>query len=130
MAARVRINQAFVKRLSTWPPVDRDMERRAHRVAAMARGRGPIQTGDYVSSIGVKRIPGTRRAGWRVEATDRKAWWIERGTRPHVIRPRVKKALFWPGAAHPVARVNHPGTRPTNNLAEALELAARGNTHI
>jgi hypothetical protein len=28
------------------------------------------------------------------------------------IRPRHKKALFWPGARHPVARVQHPGSRP------------------
>lgn len=28
------------------------------------------------------------------------------------IRPRNKKALFWPGARHPVARVQHPGSRP------------------
>lgn len=32
-------------------------------------------------------------------------------TRPHVIEPRTKKALFWPGAAHPVRSVNHPGSR-------------------
>jgi len=30
---------------------------------------------------------------------------------PHVIRPRFKKALFWPGAAHPVKHVKHPGGR-------------------
>lgn len=28
---------------------------------------------------------------------------------PHVIRPRNAKALFWPGARHPVKKVNHPG---------------------
>jgi hypothetical protein len=28
------------------------------------------------------------------------------------IRPRRKKALYWPGARHPVARVQHPGARP------------------
>lgn len=31
-------------------------------------------------------------------------------TPPHVILPRNKKALFWEGAAHPVRRVNHPGS--------------------
>lgn len=31
-------------------------------------------------------------------------------TPPRVIRPRRKKALFWPGARHPVKRVNHPGS--------------------
>ncbi|MEW5726059.1 MAG: phage virion morphogenesis protein, partial [Thermodesulfobacteriota bacterium] len=31
-------------------------------------------------------------------------------TNPKVIEPKRKKALFWPGAAHPVKRVNHPGS--------------------
>ncbi len=34
---------------------------------------------------------------------------LEFGTKPHVIKPRKKKALFWPGAAHPVKIVHHPG---------------------
>lgn len=28
---------------------------------------------------------------------------------PRVIKPKTAKALFWPGAAHPVKQVNHPG---------------------
>ena len=34
------------------------------------------------------------------------------GTKPYVIKPRLKKALFWPGADHPVSQVNHPGLTP------------------
>lgn len=34
----------------------------------------------------------------------------DRGTKPHVITPRRKRALAWPGGRHPVKRVNHPGT--------------------
>ena len=45
---------------------------------------------------------------------------VELGTAPHVIVPRNKKALYWPGAAHPVARVNHPGTAPMPYLRPAL----------
>jgi hypothetical protein len=45
---------------------------------------------------------------------------IELGTRAHVILPRNKKALYWPGADHPVARVNHPGTQPYPYLRPAL----------
>lgn len=36
---------------------------------------------------------------------------LEKGTKPHEIRPKTKKALFWPGASHPVKRVKHPGTK-------------------
>lgn len=127
--SRVKLNAAVIRTFGSLPDVDRDLRRRAHRVQAMAQGRGPIDTGEYVQSIGVGRIPGSPRTGWRIEATADHSWFVERGTRPHEIRPRVKKALFWPGAAHPVGRVWHPGTRATHNLAEALELGARGDTH-
>jgi hypothetical protein len=45
---------------------------------------------------------------------------VEMGTSPHVILPRNKKALHWPGADHPVAKVNHPGTPPMPYLRPAL----------
>jgi phage gpG-like protein len=31
------------------------------------------------------------------------------GTGPYTIRPRSKRALYWPGAPHPVRVVHHPG---------------------
>ncbi len=31
-------------------------------------------------------------------------------TKPRTIRARQKKALFWPGARHPVKQVRHPGS--------------------
>jgi hypothetical protein len=48
------------------------------------------------------------------------AAYVELGTRPHEIRPVRAKALFWPGAAHPVRKVDHPGTRPQAFLRPAL----------
>jgi hypothetical protein len=33
------------------------------------------------------------------------------GTRPHDIKPKNGKALFWPGAKHPVKVVHHKGTK-------------------
>lgn len=35
---------------------------------------------------------------------------IEYGTKPHIINPKVKQALWWAGAPYPVRRVRHPGT--------------------
>ncbi len=32
-------------------------------------------------------------------------------TSPHIIRAKNGKALFWPGAAHPVKQVKHPGSK-------------------
>lgn len=56
--------------------------------------------------------------------------FVTEGTAPHVILPRGMRALFWPGARHPVAMVHHPGTAPNPFVEEAYaaresELAAR-----
>lgn len=45
------------------------------------------------------------------------------GTRPHVIMPRSKQALFWPGAAHPVRVVHHPGTKPNDFVRRGTDKA-------
>lgn len=45
---------------------------------------------------------------------------IEMGLPPFTIFPKHKRALFWPGAAHPVGKVNHPGIEPQPFLRPAL----------
>jgi hypothetical protein len=50
--------------------------------------------------------------------------FVEFGTAPHVILPKEKKALYWPGAAHPVAKVNHPGTKE-NRFMERIVAASQ-----
>lgn len=47
--------------------------------------------------------------------------YIEYGTPPHIITPRVKQALWWRGALHPVKRVHHPGTVAYAPMQRALE---------
>jgi len=57
-------------------------------------------------------------------------------TRPHPIRPKRKKALFWSGAAHPVRVVQHPGSdipaRPYLGLSadDRAELLAILGDHL
>ena len=46
---------------------------------------------------------------------------VEFGTRPHIIRAKNKKALYWKGAAHPVKQVNHPGSKAKPYLIPAFE---------
>ncbi len=50
------------------------------------------------------------------------AIFIEEGTQPHVIYPRFKKALYWPGADHPVRMVNHPGNPAYPFLRPAADM--------
>ena len=52
--------------------------------------------------------------------------YVEFGTKPHTILPVNKKALYWPGADHPVASVNHPGTKP-NPFMERIIAAAQSD---
>ena len=50
------------------------------------------------------------------------AGYVIHGTRPHVIVPRRGRALRFQAGGRTVfaARVNHPGNRPNNFLAEAV----------
>ena len=46
---------------------------------------------------------------------------VEFGTRPHLIKPKNKKSLYWKGAKHPVKSVNHPGSKAKPYLIPAFE---------
>ena len=48
------------------------------------------------------------------------AYGVHEGTKPHIIRPVHAKALFWPGASHPVAQVNHPGSKPNRFMPRIM----------
>ena len=87
-----------------------------------ARRRAPVDTGRLRSSI-VSRAEGSGRSlGYMVGTNVNYAAAVEYGTSPHVIKPTTKKALYWPGAAHPVAQVNHPGTAAKPFLRPAIEM--------
>lgn len=53
------------------------------------------------------------------------AYYVEVGTRPHVIHPNSKKALSWGGSTHPVESDDHPGTAPSNFMRKALYKSRR-----
>lgn len=87
-----------------------DIETDAKRLAAvdtgLMRSRIYREVNDLTARIGVRNVE----------------YWmtVEFGSGPHVITPVNKKALYWPGARHPVARVNHPGTPVQPFLRPAL----------
>lgn len=70
----------------------------------------PVDTGTLLASVkrgGITR-PYTNWYRGHVESDDPVAGWVEYGTSPHMIEPRVKKALNT-GAERPYAVVYHPG---------------------
>lgn len=91
--------------------VGRDVERNARR--RLARHN---RSGRLLGSLRMR--PGMAQADVLI-GTDH--WrFIEYGTPPHEIRPRVRQALSWPRAAHPVRRVRHPGTEEYAPMRRAL----------
>lgn len=46
---------------------------------------------------------------------------LEDGSKPHIITPKNGKFLYWKGAAHPVKKVNHPGTKGFKTLRKTFE---------
>ena len=77
----------------------------------------PRRTGNLARSITSEIEGKTGIVGTNVEY----APIVELGSRPHLITPKTKKALFWSGAEHPVKVVHHPGTKPHSFLRVALE---------
>ena len=88
-----------------------------------AKSLVPVKTAILQGSIQMRPAvdDGARISGYWGSFATKYAAWVEFGTEPHVIFPRTKKALFWPGADHPVRMVNHPGTRPRPYLIPAME---------
>ncbi len=80
----------------------------------------PWKTGNLLHSF--RFSSGYLMARWYPTAAY--AAFVEEGTKPHVILPRSKQALYWPSAAHPVKKVNHPGTAP-NPFMERIVAAAQ-----
>lgn len=108
---------------------DTALTKAAIRVQNEARRNCPVDTGTLRRSITFSLVgstPQTRTA--RVGSNVEYALMVENGTRPHVIRPKRTRALKFQigGRTIYAKRVNHPGTRATNFLKDALRAAGRG----
>ncbi|KJK55643.1 HK97 gp10 family phage protein [Saccharothrix sp. ST-888] len=88
-----------------------------------AKSLAPVDTGRLRSSI--QAVPEGGRFTFRITIGTNVTYAsdVEYGTAPHVITPKDKKALWWPGARHPVAKVNHPGTRAKPFMRPAIAQA-------
>lgn len=56
-----------------------------------------------------------------IKANTKYALGVEEGTKPHIIKPKRGKFLYWKGAPHPVKLVNHPGGKSKPYLIPAFE---------
>ncbi|MFF7879115.1 HK97 gp10 family phage protein [Streptomyces californicus] len=111
----------WVGRLST--ESKRAADRTGTRVQNEARRRAPVDTGRLRSSIVTRSEDRGRVYDVTVGTNVNYAEHVEYGTAPHRIYPRTRQALYWPGAAHPVAYVDHPGTAAHPYLRPAIAMA-------
>ncbi|NUO48732.1 MAG: hypothetical protein HOV80_07740 [Polyangiaceae bacterium] len=87
-----------------------------------AKADAPVETGRLKDSLeGVVTRSSSTSAEGVVRARVKHMRFVIEGTEPHVIEPKRKKALKFNGAGGIVfaRRVNHPGTRPNDFLADA-----------
>ena len=82
--------------------------------------RASVAHWSHVPDFRIERQDDDRRL---VTTTDPVFLYQDLGTRPHLIRPRRKRALWWATARHPVRLVRHPGTpamRYTERIAGGM----------
>lgn len=125
MKVTFRANQAGIRAAGRSEGVYRELERRADRVIALAQSIAPVDTGEYRRSFEKERTRVRGKAAVTVRNTSAHGLVVELGSGPHVIEPKNAKALHWPGAAHPVTRVHHPGTPAFHVLRKAMRAAGR-----
>ena len=90
----------------------------AFNIERNAKSSASVKTGHLRRSISTKM--GDMEA--TIHTSNLKyAPMVEFGTRPHIIRAKNKKALYWKGATHPVKQVNHPGSKAKPYLIPAFD---------
>lgn len=87
------------------------------KIQSNVRQRAPHRTGALQRSV-LNRVDYPTAT---VEVQESYGDYIEHGTRPHVILPKKKQALFWNGALNPYKSVHHPGTKARPFFAPGVE---------
>jgi phage gpG-like protein len=124
LAARAFGDPTF--RVSAWAPLKSGQPSTLRKSGTLWQSIRVTETGETGVTVGSDRkYAAIHQMGGRTPA--------------RVIRPRNGKALWWPGAAHPVKSVNHPGSkmpprpflpfypdgRPTEKAREMVEDVVR-----
>lgn len=122
-----RPNQRTVQAAGRSNSVYRELERRTDRVQdlALALYEPHRKTGEYGRSFEKHRTRIRGMAAVQLVNTSGHSAILEHGSRAHVIEAKDAQALYWPGARHPVKKVNHPGTPALHIMRRALRAAGR-----
>ena len=93
----------------------------ATEVWGNVRKEAPVDHGRLAGSFQLDQVDDL---SYRIWSGVEYALAVHEGTKPHVIEPKNKKALYWDGARHPVRRVMHPGTQANPYADRAIEQAS------
>lgn len=123
---------ALARRVDQWsstigPALARATLQCATVLTAAAKREAPIATGRLRRSIAYQ-VAGDAR--YVVAPHTDYAVPVHEGSRPHEIRPRRGRALFWKGAAHPVKVVNHSGSQANKFMTRAVATSRPQLRHI
>lgn len=80
------------------------------REAPVNKQKGGASAGTLQSSIRVENHGPLESRVFQDRNIAPYAIYVLKGTPAHMIRPKHKKALFWPGLKNPVKWARHPGT--------------------
>lgn len=130
--ARIQINRSEMRAVVN-NFAARNTEQVADQVVSRAKVLAPVDTGRLRGSIKKRRKFTVRGPGWEVFTNVEYAPYVENGTRPHIIRPRTKKALrFRVGGQTVFATiVHHPGTKAQPFLSRAVrEVGIRNGYNV
>lgn len=100
--------------------VERAIELTAAELWGSVADEAPVDHGRLAGSFLLEQMDSM---SWRAYTLVEYAMAVQEGTEPHTIYPVNAKALYWPGAAHPVAKVEHPGTSPNPYATRAMKRA-------
>lgn len=99
--------------------IDNFMEDLAEDVYDTMVAKAPVKTGRLKEDLDWEYNPRTKVARIGARSVPY-AIYVEEGTPPHSIDPKLKKALWWEGLARPVNHVNHPGATASHFMKESL----------
>ena len=107
------------------------VERIAQVVVTTSQDMVPVKTGRLKDSIIIAHTSSTEAIVQHAISEKLVVKWgnarviypifVHEGTARHVIEPKKGKALNWKGAAHPMRRVVHPGTKSNPYFEKALK---------
>ncbi|MGA5497698.1 hypothetical protein ACPCSP_25375 [Streptomyces cinereoruber] len=121
MSVEVRIDLGVIARTLRLRngTVARRLAQRTERTADIAQREAPGRMGRYITW---KVEEGPRGLQGVIVCDHPATRYVLDGTRPHIIRPRRKKALRFEVRGREVfaAYVRHPGTKPNDFLGRAL----------